>query len=301
MIFMLIVLLITAAVLGIRLFVLKKEIKNISTQLKSYNNFSTGKKIDISLVDKELEKLGAEINTLIGHYISANREKIRSDNELKEGIASISHDLRTPLTSIKGYLQMVKGKDLTKAQQEEYLNIALERSVHLEQLVNDFFELSKIESHDYILNNERINITGLANEMILSFYNSFKEKNIKPAVNISSTPVFIVNDRAAVIRVLENLLSNALKYSEGDIEIGVLKNEGKVTLWVENSTEIIDEADNPELFFDRFYIADKSRTERSTGLGLVVTKSLMDKMDGQIHADYDGTSLKFTCVWPAPD
>lgn len=74
MIFMLIVLLITAAVLGIRLFVLKKEIKNISTQLKSYNNFSTGKKIDISLVDKELEKLGAEINTLIGHYISANRE-----------------------------------------------------------------------------------------------------------------------------------------------------------------------------------------------------------------------------------
>ena len=301
MIFMLIVLLITAAVLGIRLFVLKKEIKNISTQLKSYNNFSTGKKIDISLVDKELEKLGTEINKIIGHYVSANREKIRSENELKEGIASISHDLRTPLTSIKGYLQMVKGKDLTKAQQEEYLNIALERSVHLEQLVNDFFELSKIESHDYILNNERINITGLANEMILSFYNSFKEKNIKPAVNISSTPVFIVNDRAAVIRVLENLLSNALKYSEGDIEIGVLKNEGKITLWVENSTEIIDEADNPELFFDRFYIADKSRTERSTGLGLAVTKSLMDKMDGQIHADYDGTSLKFTCVWPAPD
>lgn len=301
MIFMLIVLLITAAVLGIRLFVLKKEIKNISTQLKSYNNFSTGKKIDISLVDKELEKLGTEINKIIGHYISANREKIRSENELKEGIASISHDLRTPLTSIKGYLQMVKSKNLTKVQQEEYLNIALERSVHLEQLVNDFFELSKIESHDYIMNNERINITGLANEMILSFYNNFKEKNIKPAVNVSSTPVFIVNDRAAVIRVLENLLSNALKYSEGDIEIGVLKNEGKVTLWVENSTEIIDEADNPELFFDRFYIADKSRTERSTGLGLAVTKSLMDKMDGQIHADYDGTSLKFTCVWPAPD
>ncbi|WP_184282756.1 sensor histidine kinase [Jeotgalicoccus coquinae] len=298
---MLIILIITAAVLGIRLFVVKKEIKNISTQLNSYNNFSTGKKMDISLVDRDVETLGSEINTLIDHYVSAKREKISSENELKEGIASISHDLRTPLTSIKGYLQMVKSKDLSKSQREEYLNIALERSVHLEKLVNDFFELSKIESHDYTLRNERINMTEMTNEMVLSFYNGFKEKEVEPDINISSTPVFIMNDRAAVTRVLENLLSNALQYSKGGIGVTVRKNEDKVLLRVENSTEIIDEAHNPELFFDRFYIADKSRTGRSSGLGLAVTKSLMDKMNGRIRAEYDGERLAFTCEWQGAD
>ena len=301
MIFLLIISLAGAGILVLRLFVLKKELKNISSQLKAYNNFSTGKKIDISLIDKQLESLGFEINTLIDHYISTNREKIRSENELKESIANISHDLRTPLTSIKGYLQMVKSKDLLAKEQQEYLNTALERSVHLEKLVNDFFELSKIASGDYVLKQERINITRLTNEMVLSFYSDFTEKGIEPAMNISTGPLFIINDLAAVRRVLENLLSNVLQYAEGDIEIGVRKNRQSIILWVQNSAEITAEANNPEILFDRFYIADKSRTGESTGLGLSVTKSLMDKMNGHIRADYDGDKLTFTCEWPAAD
>lgn len=165
--------------------------------------------------------------------------------------------------------------------------------------MNDFFEISKIEAYDYNLNNERINMTELTKDMILSFYSSFKDKNIEPGITVGSDDVFIMNDRGAVMRVLENLLSNALRYSEGDIEIVFKQQNGEVVFQITNSAEIIDEADNPELFFDRFYIADKSRTEQSTGLGLAVTKSLIDKMNGEISAGYDGGYLTFTCRWPA--
>src|SRR5699024_11369021 len=193
--------------------------------------------------------------------------------------------------SIKGYLQIVKTKDLPAKEQQDYFNIAMELSVNLEKLVNDFFKLSKIASGDYVLKQERINITRLTNEMVLSFYSDFTEKGIEPAMNISTGPLFIINDLAAVRRVLENLLSNVLQYAEGDIEIGVRKNRQSIILWVQNSAELTAAANNPEILFDRFYIADKSRTGESTGLGHSVTKSLLDIINGRICVHYDGDKL----------
>lgn len=301
MLIIMLILLIVIVFLSIRLFTMSKEIKNINRQLKAYNNFSTEKKIDISLIDRNIESLGSEVNVLIDHYINTHREKIRSDNELKQAVANISHDLRTPLTSIKGYLQMIESANITETQKREYLNIAVERSKHLENLINDFFELSKIESPDYILNDERINITQHVNEIVLSFYNSFVKKNIEPVINIQDEELLIFSDRAAVTRVIENLLTNAIRYSKGDILINVKKHNEYVQVSVENSTEPTVEENDLELFFDRFYIADKSRTSKSTGLGLSIVKSLMNKMNGEIHASYDGHKLTFTCVWRAVD
>src|SRR5699024_3247595 len=130
---------------------------------------------------------------------------------------------------------------------------------------------------------------------------AFPDEGIEPSMASATGCLVILNGPAAVRRVPENLLSNALQYSEGDIEIGVRKNRQSIILWVQNSAEITAEANNPEILFDRFYIADKSRTGESTGLGLSVTKSLMDKMNGHIRADYDGDKLTFTCEWPAAD
>lgn len=279
----------------------KKELKSIQWQLKQYNSLLTEKKIDVSLNIKNIEMLSAEINKLIDMYVTEHREKVRADNSIRQAIANISHDLRTPLTSIKGYLQMIESKNLNDSEKREYLNTAIERSNHLEKLINDFFELSKIESHDYILNKERINITQLVNETVLSFYNSFTDRNIEPFMNIGSDRIFIFTDRAAVTRVIENLLSNAIRYSDGEISIGVMKENDRVILRIANSTEISGEENNPEMFFDRFYTADKSRTGKSTGLGLSIVKSLMDKMNGDIHAEYDGHKLTFTCEWRTAD
>ena len=301
MLIIILILIIVIVFLSIRLFTISGEIKNINRQLASYNDLKTEKKIDINLIDKHIETLGSEINRLMDHYVNSNREKIRSDNELKKAVANISHDLRTPLTSIKGYLQMIESSNVTEEKRHEYLKIAIERSKHLEHLINDFFELSAIESPDYILNKEQINLTPLINEAVLSFYSSFTDGHIEPAIDIEDGRVFIESDRDAVWRVIENLLSNAIRYSDGEVFIGLKKYGDDAHISIENSTRLTAKEMDLELFFDRFYIADQSRTHQSTGLGLSIVKSLMEKMDGKIKASYEKEKLTLTCIWRLAD
>ena len=132
-----------------RLFALKKEVKKISKQLEKYNDRKTNKKIEMALFDKNMEKLGLEINKLIDLYVAENRKRIRYENEQKQAIANMSHDLRTPLTSILGYIQMAEEEDVTADERKELLSIANKRAKRLETLLKDFFELSIIESTDH--------------------------------------------------------------------------------------------------------------------------------------------------------
>lgn len=298
MLYILIIVTIVVLYLFIRLFTYKRELKKVNDQLRQYNDFSTEKKIDVSLSDRDMEILGIQINRLIDHYVSADRNRLRSENELQQAVANISHDLRTPLTSIKGYIQMAEPKDISEAQRSEYLKIAAGRTKRLEQLVNDFFELSKIESGDYKLSSETFNLKNHFGEVMLGFYTSFSDMGIEPEIIMPEADVFIHTDPSAVSRVLENLLSNALRYSDGAINAGLVETEENVQIYVENSSQDLDGRTDLNLFFDRFYVADKSRTDKSTGLGLSIAKSLMEKMGGTIGAEYGSDMLTIRCEWP---
>lgn len=298
MLYILIIVTIVVLYLFIRLFTYKRELKKVNDQLRQYNDFSTEKKIDVSLADRDMEILGIQINRLIDHYVSADRNRLRSENELQQAVANISHDLRTPLTSIKGYIQMAEPKDISEAQRSEYLKIAAGRTKRLEQLVNDFFELSKIESGDYKLSSETFNLKNHFGEVMLGFYTSFSDMGIEPEIIMPEADVFIHTDPSAVSRVLENLLSNALRYSDGAINAGLVETEENVQIYVENSSQDLDGRTDLNLFFDRFYVADKSRTDKSTGLGLSIAKSLMEKMGGTIGAEYGSDMLTIRCEWP---
>src|SRR5690625_4846826 len=173
MLYVAIILFVITGILFARLFSLKKEIKEISQQLQTYNNRKTNKKIDMSLFDKDMESLGLEINKLIDMYVAENRKRVSFDNEQKKTIANISHDLRTPLTSILGYIQMAQEKDVTADERNELLFIANKRAKRLEALLKDFFELSIIESTDHHLKSERINLRNLIIDVIVSFYDRF--------------------------------------------------------------------------------------------------------------------------------
>lgn len=298
MLYILIIVTIVVLYLFIRLFTYKRELKKVNDQLRQYNDFSTEKKIDVSLADRDMEILGIQINRLIDHYVSADRNRLRSENELQQAVANISHDLRTPLTSIKGYIQMAEPKDISEAQRSEYLKIAAGRTKRLEQLVNDFFELSKIESGDYKLSSETFNLKNHFGEVMLGLYTSFSDMGIEPEIIMPEADVFIHTDPSAVSRVLENLLSNALRYSDGAINAGLVETEENVQIYVENSSQDLDGRTDLNLFFDRFYVADKSRTDKSTGLGLSIAKSLMEKMGGTIGAEYGSDMLTIRCEWP---
>jgi len=279
-----------------RLFALKKEVKKISKQLQMYNNRYTNKKINITLLDKYIENLGLEINKLMDLYVTENRKRVHFEHEQQQAIANMSHDLRTPLTSIIGYLQLAEDEDVSDDEKKEWLLIAKNRAKRLEILLKDFFELSVIESADHHLKSERINIKNVAIDVLMSFYDRFNEKNMKPVVHMPEYDVIIISDNSAVTRVIENLVSNAITHSEGNIVISLEEKDAIARLVIKNEAQTLTEQDVNQMF-DRFYMADQSRLGNNTGLGLSIAKSFMEKMNGKITGQLNDEQLSIICEW----
>src|SRR5699024_1518284 len=280
----------------IRLLSIKKEMKKITKQLKSYNHQRTNKKIDIALLDQPIESLGTEINKLVDMHIKEKRERIQAENELKQMIANMSHDLRTPLTSIVGYIHLAESDEIPEVERKEYISIAKKRAKRLDTLLSDFFELSMIESIDYQLKLEKTNLKKIVIDVLVNFYDRFNEKKIEPIINLPDNDIFISSDESAVIRVIENLLSNSLKHSNGDIMISLEEKESKARLVIRNDAPSLTE-NEVERIFNRFYMADRSRSEKNTGLGLSIVKSLMEKMNGTTNGYLDEGQLSIICEW----
>jgi len=283
-----------------QLLFIKKQLKNITEQLKNYNMRKTDKKIDITLLNKDIESIASEINNLIDLHIQSNTEKKSAERQLKQAIANMSHDLRTPLTSILGYIQLMEDDGISDEERKQYLRIAKDRTKRLQTLLNDFFELSVIESVDYSLKLENLNIKSIVEETIINLYDKFNEKQIVPNIQMPKEKVSINADESATRRVIENLVSNAIKYSYRNIAIILEKSKTTVDLTISNDAENLTEKD-VELFFDRFYMADQTRSGKGTGLGLSIAQSLMDKMNGELSAELKDGYLHMKCSWALTD
>ncbi|ENJ9653581.1 HAMP domain-containing histidine kinase [Clostridium botulinum] len=296
MIFIIIVLIIFLLLLLTYVFFMKREIKNITIQLNEYNDLKSLKKIDATLFDKEIENLAYSINKHIDINIQSQIKQKRLEEEIRKNIANISHDLRTPLTSIIGYIQMIKKGNLSKEKQIEYIDIAERRAKDLQNLLSDFFELSIIESPDYYIELEKININNILCEVIASFYNSFLDKNIAPKIDLPKDNIMVIGNEGAIKRVLQNLIVNIIKHSKEDVYIGLKKENNKAVLTTINRCDDIKEEDI-DLIFNRFYKKDDARTNKneSNGLGLSISKRLMEKMNGEIYAEVHKDLLHIFC------
>ena len=296
MIIVIIFLISIIVVLLLRLFFINKEIKNIIKQLEDYNNLKTRKKLDINLVNKNIENLAQCINKHMEISKELQIKQVNSEEELKSMISSISHDLRTPLTSIRGYLQMLRKDDIPNDKRIKYLDIAEHRSKDLQDLINQFFMLSVVEDNKYKMNLERVNLKEVFIETLTSYYDEFTSKNIEPTIEICSDEVSILGDYASVKRVIENLMMNISKHSKGDIKIAIKKNNDTAQLLVLDSIDNANEI-QVENLFDKFYKADKARKINSTGLGLSIVKELMIKMQGNVQAEVKNDILCIRCTW----
>ncbi|MGE6362763.1 sensor histidine kinase [Bacillus paramycoides] len=296
MLYLTIILFTFIVILLIRLLYVKKEIKRVTKQLENYNNRMIDKKIEVGLYDKHIEALAIQINNQIDLGIKVKMDKINTENEIQQAIANMSHDLRTPLTSILGYIQLLKSDNLILEERQTYVAIAENRAKRLHSLVNDFFELSVVDSVDYGLVLNSLTINNLILEILISFYDSFNEKNIKPIINIPDENIIIVANMSAVKRVIENLISNAIKYSRNNVLITLEKQEFSAILTISNSTDDLTQNDVNRLF-DKFYRADKTRSGQGAGLGLYIAKSLMYKMNGALWAELQQGHLHIKCKW----
>lgn len=287
---MLVILILSLLVILLILYVyyLKTQIKSMGKQLENISEGKTEKKIDISLLDKDIEYLASNINRNINFQKQLRIEVFRNDKKLKDSIANISHDLRTPLTSIRGYLQLLEKSELSENQREK-INIIKKKSEILQNLVTSFFEITIIENDDTQINLEKINMNNFLSDALLQNIVLFKEAGIEPIFDLPSTTIFIEGDKMILQRIVQNLISNMLKYASSYAKISLTQKD-HVELSFANKIQDSKKID-VNLLFEKFYTADKSRSSGSTGLGLSIVKLLAEKINAKAVAEIEGNIL----------
>ncbi len=256
-------------ILAFSLFSWKRQICEITKQINE------NKKLRISLSDKQIEKLAGIINEKNDLEQKTKVRIIQEKEQLKHSIADISHDLRTPLTSIQGYLTLLKDCE-DKEEQEHYFSVIQAKTNYLTELLQIFYDLSLIESEDYILEIEKIDVNRIVTDCLIDKYNELKE--LTPTIKIENAPVWIIGNAVACKRIIDNLVTNAIRYSDDDIEI-VMDADGIFT--VKNTTSELKNID-VNILFQKFYTVDTSRSNGNTGLGLYIVKELLNKIEGGI-------------------
>lgn len=256
-------------ILAFSLFSWKRQICEITKQI------SENKKLRISLSSKQIEKLAGIINEKNDLEQKTKVRIIQEKEQLKHSIADISHDLRTPLTSIQGYFTLLKDCE-DKEEQEHYFSVIQAKTNYLTELLQIFYDLSLIESEDYILEIEKIDVNRIVTDCLIDKYNELKE--LTPTIKIENAPVWIIGNAVACKRIIDNLVTNAIRYSDDDIEI-VMDADGIFT--VKNTTSELKNID-VNILFQKFYTVDTSRSNGNTGLGLYIVKELLNKIEGGI-------------------
>lgn len=277
--------------LVIKICILQKAAKEIEKAFADRLITDTNTLIDISTGDKCMRGLANDINVQLRKLRAERHRFWQGDAELKNAVTNISHDLRTPLTAICGYLDLLEQEDKSETV-ERYLEIIRNRTEILAQLTEELFRYSVIVSGEKETVKEPVAIGSILEESIAAFYNAFNERGIVPNIQMPSNKVIRTLDRSALARVFSNLLNNAMKYSDGDLDI-TLSETGEITFT--NTASGLNEVQVGKLF-DRFYTVEAAR--KSTGLGLAIARTLIEQMNGTISAKYENHRLSICMVLP---
>lgn len=268
-------------------------IKYLTKEVKIIKNEGFGKVIKVKGGD-ELAELCGSINDMsleLGEKI-ANEKKV--ENNKNELITNISHDLKTPLTSIIGYLELLNSTEISEREKDEYIQIAYNKSLRLKELVNELFEYTKLASNELILKKDRVNISVVLSQAVGESIINFSDKNIDVVLDNPYDELFCNVDSAQILRVFENLIKNAEKYSDINSVFKVvvrLYKEQIVISFRNKCTEIKEE--DLENIFEKFYRKDKSRSNEGSGLGLPIAKRIIELYGGNILAEKINEDIKF--------
>lgn len=285
------VLLIVIAALTIKIRLLQKAADEIHAELGAKLETDTNTLICVSSTDLHIRRLAAALNRQL-RLLRRERRRLQSgDWELKEAVTNISHDLRTPLTAVCGYLELLKREE-TSETVSRYLSIIENRTESLKSLTEELFRYSIITSSQTELVLEPLSLNCCLEESISDYYDLFKDRGILPLISIPEKRVPRKLDREALSRIFGNIINNAVKYCDRDLEI-VLTEEGRITFT--NTASGLTGIQVGKLF-DRFYTVESG--ESSTGLGLSIARALTEQMHGSIHAIYEDCKLSICVFFP---
>lgn len=283
------ILLLTIFVLAAKVYFLRKSAKEIAEAFRDRLTADTNTLIGVSTHDRYMRKLAADINAQLRLLRKERHRYQQGDLELKEAVTNISHDLRTPLTAINGYLGLLEREEQSE-NVRRYLSQIQNRTEALIDLTEELFRYSIVTSSQS-LNYEQVDLVRALEESLVSFYAVMKEKKIEPQIKLPEKPIFRKLDAGAVSRIFSNIISNAVKYSDGDLTVEMTA-DGKITF--SNMAKNLNAVTVGRLF-DRFYTVEAARS--STGLGLSIAKLLTERMGGTVFAEYQNGVLKVVVLF----
>ena len=286
------ILLIIIVLLIIKICLMKKSAREISESFLDRLTEDTNTLIDISSRDRHMRKLAQEINIQLNKLKEERHRFQQGDRELKDAVTNISHDLRTPLTAVCGYLDLLEREE-TSEDAGRYLAVIRSRTEILRQLTEELFRYSVFTSAADKAPGEPVILNRLLEDSISAFYAALKQRDITPRITLPKEKIRRTLSRSACSRLFGNLISNALKYSDGDLEI-TLKDTGEIIF--SNHASRLDRI-QVERLFDRFYTVETA-SSRSNGLGLSIARTLTEQMGGAISAGYEDGILRICILFP---
>lgn len=290
-----IILLIAVIILALRLFLLRSSIRSISKELENTLSSDYNRQLKIDLSDEALNDLAVNINKNLDAQKKLKLKEERSRRQLEQSVADIAHDLRTPLTVVKGNLQLLDSEALSE-KGRQYLDVSTKKTEALKNMVDEFFELSVLESDPTPARLETIDLTAFLTEFLIDHEELIRAHSLEPEIQMQEREINVSANREMLQRVFENLISNILKYANNSFFIKLAEN-GTITVGNKLAGGVTIDTEH---IFDRTYRADKARSSGSAGLGLYIAKLLMEKQNGTITASDSAGILSFRLEFTKP-
>jgi len=284
-----VLLLICVAALSVWIWMLKKEARRMAAHLRD----TPERKLLLSLFDKDLSALASSVNAVVQRNQDSHLRIRRARQQWENELVNISHDLRTPLTSIIGYLKLLQNTPLTEVQ-AEHVSIVRNKAAMLNGLVQSFFDLAYYASAHYLPNLQPVPLADSVTKSLLGFVAEFEQKGTAPRVDAADESAIVIADAEMLARIWQNIISNALVHGEGAFAISITQN----TVRFENELDSASPLDADRVF-DRFYIADASR-KAGSGVGLTIVRALTERMGGTASAERHGNRFVISVQLPSP-
>ena len=284
LIIIIVLLSISVAVLLVLLIMSCSAQKSITKQIKSIMQTDTNTLVRSEINSKCANELINEINSLLRELRDNRQYYKRKNHDINQMITNISHDLRTPLTSALGYINLIKNSELSEEEKYREIEIISQRLLRLEQLINSFFEFSRIISNNEPPEKEELNLIAILEESAAHYFDDFDSKNRSIELSCNRTKIPVYSNKNMLMRIFDNLIGNAYKHGSGNLNISVkITDDDKIIIVFSNN--LVNADINIERIFDEFYTTDISRTSGNTGLGLAIAKQFTEIIGGKISAD----------------
>lgn len=284
---------------------MNRNLQYISEKLEAITATDSAERLLLVTDDQELRDLLNEINNLLDYHQESMADLVRLRISTNRMLSNVSHDLKTPLTVISGYIETIQHDKQFSTQEREVLLAKVQSKVmEVAGLINTFFDLAKLESEDWQLETERIQLNEVCRKAILGYYDTLTSKDFAVHIDLPEESIHIEADPAALTRILENLLSNSIRYGKDGKTVGMALRQDEENVYIDvwDKGKGIQKTDKDRIF-ERLYTADDARTSttQGSGLGLMIAKRLTEQMQGRINfSSIPNMKTTFTLTFPKP-